>query len=37
MGVLGRNMAWIMTLIENGKEQFPPPEPVAKAMTNFIR
>ena len=37
MAVLGRNMAWIMRIIEQGKEQIPPPEPVAKTMTNFIR
>lgn len=37
MQVLGRNMAWIMKLIENGKDQVPPPEPVDKVMTNFIR
>ncbi|MDD9304203.1 MAG: flavodoxin family protein [Desulfobacter sp.] len=35
--VLGQNMAWIMTLIEHGKKQFPAPEPVAKTLTNFIR
>jgi len=37
MAVLGKNMAWIMKIIEHGKQQFPPPEPVAKVMTNFIR
>jgi multimeric flavodoxin WrbA len=37
MAVLGKNMAWIMKIIEHGKEQFPAPEPVAKVMTNFIR
>ena len=37
MEVLGRNMAWIMTLIDQGKAQVPPPAPVAKTMTNFIR
>jgi len=37
MAVLGKNMAWIMKIIEHGKEQFPAPEPVAKTMTNFIR
>jgi len=35
--VLGKNMAWIMKVIEHGKEQFPAPEPVAKILTNFIR
>jgi multimeric flavodoxin WrbA len=37
MEVLGKNMAWIMKVIEHGKEQFPAPDPVAKTMTNFIR
>jgi len=37
MAVLGKNMAWLMKIIEHGKEQFPAPEPVAKVMTNFIR
>ncbi len=35
--ILGKNMAWIMKIIEHGKEQFPAPDPVAKTMTNFIR
>jgi multimeric flavodoxin WrbA len=37
MEVLGKNMAWIMKVIEHGKEQFPAPDMVAKKMTNFIR
>ena len=37
MEVLGKNMAWIMKLIEYGKEQIPAPAPVAKTVTNFIR
>lgn len=37
MEVLGTNMAWIMNVIQHGKEQFPAPGPVAKTMTNFIR
>ena len=37
MEVLGRNMAWIMRVIEQGKKQIPTPKPVAKTMTNFIR
>ncbi|NDY71710.1 flavodoxin family protein [Desulfobacter hydrogenophilus] len=37
MAVLGKNMAWIMKIIEHGKVQFPAPEPVTKTMTNFIR
>jgi len=37
MEVLGKNMAWIMKVIGYGKEEFPPPETVAKTMTSFIR
>jgi multimeric flavodoxin WrbA len=37
MEVLGKNMAWIMRVIEYGKEQIPAPDPVAKTLTNFIR
>ena len=37
MELLGRNMAWIMSVIDHGKEQIPYPGPVAKTMTNFIR
>jgi multimeric flavodoxin WrbA len=37
MEVLGRNMAWIMKLIEYGKEAVPAPAPVTKAWTHFIR
>ena len=37
MAVLGRNMAWIMNLIEHGKARFPAPGPVAKTWTDFIR
>lgn len=37
MEVLGKNMAWIMKVIEHGKEEIPAPDPVAKTMTNFIR
>jgi multimeric flavodoxin WrbA len=37
MEILGRNMAWIMGVIEHGKAQFPAPDPIAKTMTNFIR
>jgi multimeric flavodoxin WrbA len=35
--VLGRNMAWLLKLMEAGRKSVPPPEPVAKIMTNFIR
>jgi multimeric flavodoxin WrbA len=37
MEVLGRNMAWLLKLMEAGRNSVPPPEPVAKIMTNFIR
>ncbi len=37
MEILGRNMAWIMSVIKHGKEQIPAPDPAAKIMTNFIR
>ena len=37
MEVLGRNMAWLMQVLEHGKEKFPAPAPVAKTLTNFIR
>ncbi len=37
MRVLGKNMAWLMKLVDYGKRNFPPPEAEAKEMTNFIR
>ncbi len=37
MEVLGRNMAWLMQIVEHGKEKFPPPAAVSKKLTNFIR
>lgn len=37
MRVLGRNMAWLMKLVENGKGMFVPPEREKKCFTNFIR
>lgn len=37
MEVLGKNMAWIINLIDHGKKKFPAPIPVDKKMTNFIR
>lgn len=37
MSVLGKNMAWLMKLIEAGKKEVPPPERTVKTMTNFIR
>ena len=37
MEVLGRNMAWLMKALAIGKKEVPPPAPVAKTLTNFIR
>ncbi|MBU5612138.1 flavodoxin family protein [Geomonas azotofigens] len=37
MRVLGKNMVWLMRLLENGKGVVPEPEREAKVMTNFIR
>lgn len=37
MGVLGKNMAWLMKLAENGKEKVEIPEKERKTMMNFIR
>lgn len=37
MQVLGRNMAYLMKLMKNGKEKVEVPEPVRKTFTNFIR
>lgn len=32
-----RNMAWLLRLLEAGKDTVPPPETERKVMTNFIR
>lgn len=37
MEVLGKNMAWLMKLIEHGEGTIERPEPVKKAFMNFIR
>ncbi len=37
MRVLGKNMAWLMKLVENGKNSIPEPEIERKRFTNFIR
>ncbi len=37
MRVLGKNMAWLMKLVENGKETIKAPEPEKKLLMNFIR
>ncbi len=37
MRVLGKNMAWILKLVENGKDKITAPELEAKKYTNFVR
>lgn len=37
MRVLGRNMAWLLKLVENGTGTVVPPEREKKRFTNFIR
>lgn len=37
MQVLGRNMAWLLKLMEHGKGAVPAPVKEEKVMTNFIR
>ncbi|HAX72364.1 MAG TPA: flavodoxin family protein [Firmicutes bacterium] len=37
MQVLGRNMAWLMKLVEHGKDAIPAPDKVKKQWTHFIR
>jgi multimeric flavodoxin WrbA len=37
MRILGKNMAWLMKLVENGKGTVPAPEKERKIFTNFIR
>ncbi len=37
MRVLGRNMAWLMKLVEHGTGTVVPPEREKKSFTNFIR
>ena len=37
MQVLGKNMAWLMKLVENGKGRIVPPAPEEKSYMNFIR
>jgi multimeric flavodoxin WrbA len=37
MRVLGKNMAWLMKLVENGKGKIVPPEREDKSFMNFIR
>lgn len=37
MQTLGRNMAWLMKLVDHGKDKIPPPEAERKQYMNFIR
>lgn len=37
MRTLGRNMAWLMRLVENGRGVVAPPEPEGKVWMSFIR
>ncbi|MGD9732671.1 MAG: flavodoxin family protein [Desulfamplus sp.] len=37
MSILGKNMAWLMKIMEAGRKSIAPPEPTIKTMTNFIR
>lgn len=37
MRVLGKNMAWLLKLVENGKGKVAPPQPEAKIYTCFVR
>lgn len=37
MRVLGKNMAWLMKLVQNSRTAIPPPKREAKTFMNFIR
>lgn len=37
MRVLGRNMAWLMKLVEHGRDTVPAPAKEKKVSTNFVR
>ena len=37
MRVLGKNMAWLLKLVENGKGAVVPPEQEAKTYMHFVR
>jgi len=37
MRILGKNMAWMLQLIENGKGKVTPPEKESKISTSFVR
>lgn len=34
---LGRNMAWMVKVLDAAKNQLPPPESLPRTMTNFVR
>jgi hypothetical protein len=37
MGVLGKNMAWLLKAVADGKGKTPLPEKEAKVVLNYIR
>lgn len=37
MRILGKNMAWLLKLVENGKDKIPAPSREQKVFMNFIR
>jgi hypothetical protein len=37
MRTLGKNMAWLMKLVENGKDNVQEPEKEGKIFTSFVR
>lgn len=37
MEVLGKNMAWMLKMMEYGREKFPPPKQVSKVTMSFVR
>ena len=37
MEIQGRNMAWLLKALAAGKKEFPPPPPLERKRTNFIR
>ena len=37
MQTQGRNMAWLLKVLEAGKKEVPPPPPLERKWTNFIR
>lgn len=37
MEILGQNMAWLMKLVDHGKDALPAPAPMEKTWTHFVR